>query len=191
MRGAARLAAAVAILTLAAVSGVRRRAGPALPLNQPAPALRLPGLDGSMTDLAAFRGRVVVLNFWASWCPPCVHEMPSLEGLHRALGAEGLVVVGVSVDEDEEAVRRFVKEQGITFPILKDPDGHHAEAAYRTLDFPTTFVIDRDGILRRRYVGPTQWDTPAALDHFRQLTKGLSKDDWASEKATIDAWLQP
>jgi len=172
VRGAAKLAAGLAILTLVAVSGVRWRAGPAPPLSSPAPALRLPGLDGSTTDLAAFRGRVVVLNFWASWCPPCVHEMPSLEGLHRTLGPEGLVVVGVSVDEDEQALRSFVEEQGITFPILLDPGGRHAATAYGTLDFPTTFVIDRDGILKRRYVGPTQWDTPAALDHFRKLTEG-------------------
>jgi peroxiredoxin len=162
----------VAILTLVAVSSVRRGAGPGLPLDSPAPALCLPGLDGSTTDLAAFRGSVVVLNFWASWCPPCVHEMPSLEGLHRALGSEGLVVIGVSVDEDERALRSFVEEQGITFPILRDPGGRKADTAYRALEFPTTFVIDRDGILRSRYVGPTQWDDPAALDHFRNLTEG-------------------
>jgi peroxiredoxin len=172
----AKLAAGLAILTLVAISGVRWRARSALPLDSPAPALRLPDLAGSTTDLARFRGRLVVLNFWASWCAPCVHEMPSLEGLHRALGPEGLVVVGVSVDDDEGALRRFVEEQGITFPVLWDPGGRQAAAVFGTLAFPTTFVIDRDGILRRRYVGPTQWDAPSALEYFRKLMEGAMQE---------------
>ena len=132
-----------------------------------APPLRLPALAGGELDLASLRGRLVVLNFWATWCPPCVQEMPSLERLHRTLGKEGLSVVSVSVDEDEEALRRFVKEHGVSFPVLRDPGGR-AAAAYRTTGYPETFEIDAEGVVREHYVGPAEWSTPEALEHFRK-----------------------
>ncbi len=133
-----------------------------------APLFRLPALGGGELDLATLRGRVVVVNFWATWCPPCVTEMPSLEGLHRALGKEGLAVVGISVDEDETALRRFVEQHGLTFSILRDPGGRMAAAAYRTTGWPETFELDAQGVLREHYVGPAQWDTPEKLEHFRK-----------------------
>ena len=168
MKGALiRAAGLAAVVGLSLFASYHRDPGPGLALNRPAPSLRLPALEGGTIELSAFRGHVVVLNFWASWCPPCVEEMPSLEGLHRALAPEGLVVLGVSVDESERELRRFVERHGLTFPVLRDPSGVFAAERYLTEDFPTTFVIDQEGMLRARYIGPARWDAPGALEHFR------------------------
>jgi cytochrome c biogenesis protein CcmG, thiol:disulfide interchange protein DsbE len=113
----------------------------------------------------------VVVNFWATWCPPCVEEMPSLETLHRTLGPEGLVVIGVSVDEDEAALRAFVQKIGVTFPTLRDPGGRGPAAAYKTTGYPETYVLDPKGVLIESYIGPAEWATPAAIDHFRELVR--------------------
>jgi thiol-disulfide isomerase/thioredoxin len=135
-----------------------------------APDFELAASSGDeKVTLSQFRGQVVLLNFWATWCPPCVAEMPSLERLHRALGPEGLVVVTVSADEDEEELREFVGRYGLSLPVLLDPGGLTAAAAYRTTGYPETFVLDRQGRLLRHYVGPAEWDTPEALAHFRGL----------------------
>ncbi len=143
--------------------------GNALKKGTPAPPFHLPVLGGGELDLGRLRGRIVVVNFWATWCPPCVAEMPSLERLHRALGKEGLAVVGISVDEDETALRRFVETSGLTFPILRDPGGRVAASAYRIGGYPETFELDAEGVLREHYVGPAEWATPEALEHFRKL----------------------
>jgi len=145
------------------------RKGYGLKKGDAAPPLRLPALDGGTVDVASFRGKVVVVNFWATWCPPCVEEMPSLEKLHRALGPEGLVVIGVSVDEDEGTLRSFVQNMGVTFPTLRDPGGRGPTAAYRTTGFPETFVLDPQGVLLDKYIGPAEWATPEAIDHLREL----------------------
>jgi peroxiredoxin len=97
--------------------------------------------------------------------------MPSLERLHRALAGEGLVVLGISVDEDEAALRRFVSEHGVSFPVLRDPGGRVAAGLYHATGYPETFVIDRAGLVSSQYVGPAEWSTPEALDHFRGLLK--------------------
>jgi peroxiredoxin len=141
--------------------------GYALKKGTPAPPFRLSVLGGGELDLGSLRGRIVVVNFWATWCPPCVAEMPSLERLYRTLGKEGLAVVGISVDEDEAVLRSFVETHGLTFPILRDPGGRVAAAAYRVTGYPMTFELDAEGVLREIYVGPAEWATPEALEHFR------------------------
>jgi peroxiredoxin len=132
------------------------------------PGFRLLSLAGGTTDLGSLRGRVVLVNFWATWCPPCVEEMPSLERLHRTLGPEGLVVVGISEDAEEKAARDFVQRLGLTFPILRDT-GAQTAAAYRAAGYPETFLIGGDGRLLRTFLGPADWDTPQALGYFRAL----------------------
>ncbi len=113
----------------------------------------------------------MVINFWATWCPPCVAEMPALDRLHRALSRDGLVVLGVSVDEDEAVLTSFIEKGGLTLKVLRDPGGAVAQGAYRTTGYPETFVVDAKGVIVETYVGPADWDTPDALDHFRRLLK--------------------
>jgi peroxiredoxin len=173
VKDAVKIAAVVAVAAAAAWGFVslEARKGYGLKQGDAAPPLRLPTLDGAVVDLASFRGKVVVVNFWATWCPPCVEEMPSLEKLHRALGPEGLVVLGVSVDEDEAALRAFAQKVGVTFPTLRDPGGRGPTAAYRTTGYPETFVVDPQGVLLDKYIGPAEWATPEAIDHFRELLR--------------------
>jgi len=170
VREVVKLGAVIAIVAGAAFGFVSLQEGKGYGLKEGAlaPALNLRTLAGGSTDLGSLRGRLVVVNFWATWCPPCVAEMPSLERAHRALGAEGLVVLGVSVDEDEGAVREFVARQGVSFPILRDPGGR-AAAAYRTTGYPETFLVGPEGTVRKIFVGPAEWDTPEALAYFRAL----------------------
>jgi len=157
------LAASFAFVFLQQKKGYGLREGDA------APPLRLSALQGGEVDRESYRGRVVVVNFWATWCPPCVEEMPSLERLHRALAGEGLVVLGVSVDEDGAALERFVARAGVTFPVLRDPGGRGPTAAWRTTGYPETFVLDGTGRIVSKIVGPSRWDTPEAIAWFRGL----------------------
>jgi len=174
MRSALRTAATVVVVVGLAFAYVRlaENKGYALKKGSVAPAFRLPALAGGEVDLGSLRGRVVVLNFWATWCPPCVAEMPSLERLHRALGPEGLAVVTVSTDVDEAELARFVSEHGLTLPVLRDPGGRVAAGAYRTTGYPETFTLDRGGVVLEHVIGPAEWDTPEALARFRALLSG-------------------
>jgi cytochrome c biogenesis protein CcmG/thiol:disulfide interchange protein DsbE len=175
MRNALRTAGIVAVVVAAAFAYVHlaENKGYALKAGTEAPGFRLPSLAGGEVDLASQRGKVVVLNFWATWCPPCVAEMPSLERLHRALTSEGLSVVTVSTDEDEAALRRFVAERSLTLPVLKDPGGRLAAGQYRTTGYPETFVLDRNGRVLQHVVGPAEWDSAERLAYFRGVLEGV------------------
>jgi peroxiredoxin len=161
---------------------VQQRTGYGLETGKPVPDFTLPALAGGTSGLASLRGHVVLLNFWATWCPPCVGEMPSLDRLGRALGAEGLVVVGISVDADEAALKEFVARHALGFRILRDT-GAHTAAAYRVTGYPQTFVIARDGTLLKTFLGPAEWDTPEATAYFR----GLLARDRATDASTSPA----
>jgi peroxiredoxin len=159
----------VALVVAAAFAYVHlaERKGHALQPGSEAPGFRLAALSGGELDLASQRGKIVVLNFWATWCPPCVAEMPSLERLHRVLSPEGLSVVTVSTDEDEAELQRFVSERALTLPVLRDPGGRVAAGEYRTTGYPETFVLDREGRLLEHVVGPAEWDSPEKLAGLR------------------------
>jgi cytochrome c biogenesis protein CcmG/thiol:disulfide interchange protein DsbE len=176
MRQALRTAAIVAVVVAVAFGYLQLAGhkGYALQSGTAAPGFRLPSLAGGDTELASLHGKIVVLNFWATWCPPCVSEMPSLERLHRTLGPEGLAVLAVSTDEDLADLRRFVGEQALTLPVLRDPGGRVAADDYHTTGYPETFVIDRSGVLLQHTVGPAEWDTPQALAYFRGLLGSAS-----------------
>ena len=171
MTNALRTAAIVAAVVAVAFGYVHLAGdkGYALQAGSEAPGFHLPSLAGGQVDLVSQRGKVVVLNFWATWCPPCVSEMPSLERLHRALAPEGLSVITVSTDEDEGELRRFVSEHALTLPVLQDPGGRVASGEYHTTGYPETFVLDRDGRLLQHVVGPAEWDSPERLAGFRRL----------------------
>jgi cytochrome c biogenesis protein CcmG, thiol:disulfide interchange protein DsbE len=176
MRNTLRTAGIVAAVVAAAFAYVHlaENKGYALKAGSEAPGFRLPSLAGGEVDLASQRGKVVVLNFWATWCPPCVAEMPSLERLHRSLSAEGVAVVTVSTDEDEAELRRFVAQRSLTLPVLKDPGGRVAAGQYRTTGYPETFVLDRKGRVLQHVVGPAEWDSAERLAYLRRALEGVA-----------------
>jgi thiol-disulfide isomerase/thioredoxin len=139
--------------------------------GEAAPELGFTDLAGNEVKLTSTRGRVVVMNFWATWCAPCLTELPSLDRLHRALSPEGLVVLAVSVDERSVDVAAFVRARGLSLPVLRDPGGAEAARGLAVQAYPTTFVVDAAGRLQARYLGVAEWDLPEALDHFRGLLK--------------------
>lgn len=107
----------------------------------------LPGLQGGMTQLAELRGKVVLLDFWATWCEPCTKELPELEKLHRELAAQGVVVVGVSLDKERKNALELSTTLKLTFKLLHDPEGKVAEL-YDPPKMPSSYIIDRDGVVR-------------------------------------------
>ncbi len=133
-------------------------------------AMRLPAGDSVRLD--EYRGEVLLVNIWATWCLPCEREMPSMQRLHEALGPEGLRILAVSVDNAEpDKVWSWVQERQLTFEILHDPSGR-IERAYQTTGVPESFVIDRDGVIVKKVIGATEWDHPAQQALFRRLLEG-------------------
>lgn len=122
-------------------------------------------LDGKPAHLSDLKGKVVVLNFWATWCPPCVEETPALNGLQQRIASRGGVVLGVSVDEDEAAYQKFLKDYGIAFLTYRDPSKKSAQD-YGTIMYPETYIIDRHGKIARKVIGPQQWDSAEMLSYF-------------------------
>jgi peroxiredoxin len=118
-------------------------------------------LDARQLSLTEVRGKVVVVNFFASWCPECRPEMPVLERLHREFASRGLVIIGINAREDKEAVGRYATELGLTFPLVLDPGGKHNDL-YGVIGIPTTFVVGRDGRAVAFAVGPRDWGGPPA-----------------------------
>jgi peroxiredoxin len=119
-------------------------------------------------SLDELRGKVVVLNFWATWCPPCIDEMPSLVQMQRKLKGNGVEVLAVSVDADQGAYRDFLKVHNVDLLTVRDPD-QKSNNLYGTFKFPETYIIDRQGVLRRKFVGPIDWGTPEILDYLGKL----------------------
>jgi peroxiredoxin len=115
-----------------------------------------PTIEARQVSMAELRGKVLIVNFWASWCLECRPEMPALERLHREFAPRGLAVVGINAREDREAVRRYAKDLNLTFPLVLDPDGK-INGAYGVVGLPTTFVIGRDGRAVALAIGPREW----------------------------------
>jgi peroxiredoxin len=134
-----------------------------------APDFRLPRLDGEgEVALAELRGRVVLVNFWATWCKPCEDEMPAMERLYRRLQGSGFEVLAISVDEDADQVRRFRERLGLSFPILWDPE-REVSGTYQTFRYPESLLVGPDGVVVERYVGEKEWDAEAYVDRIRRL----------------------
>lgn len=119
-------------------------------------------------SLDQFRGQIVVLNFWATWCPPCLEELPSLMTMQDRMRGRGVVVVGVSIDVDQDAYHRFLKQQGINFLTVRDPQQKVA-GLYGTTGWPETYIIDRQGVLRRKFVGAVDWNEPEVVQFLSRL----------------------
>lgn len=125
-------------------------------------------LDGKPATLSTLRGKIVVLNFWASWCPPCLEETPSLNRLQSKIAPLGGVVLGVSVDDDPAAYEKFLREQHVVFPTFRDTS-KSINVRYGTTVFPETYIIGRDGLMLRKIIGPQDWDSDELLGYLRSL----------------------
>lgn len=136
---------------------------------QPAPDFSLSDLHGRQVRLTDLKGQVVLVNFWASWCPPCRQEMPSMEELYRQLHGEGVELLAINVEENAAvAAAAFLQQHPHSFPVLLDPQAD-AQKAYNVSRFPETFIVDRDGQIVERVVGAIDWADPRVIDFLRQL----------------------
>ena len=169
-----KIAAAVILLGVVIAAVVlfagRQGGGPKLVrVGDAAPDFRLQTLDGRSVSLAELKGKVVMVHFWATWCPPCVEEIPSLDRLSRSLAGQDVAVLAVSVDEGgAAAVSAFLERQGLTLPVLLNPDRSVA-TSYGTLKFPETYLLDRGGVVRYKIIGAANWDSPDAVKTIREL----------------------
>jgi peroxiredoxin len=152
------------LLPLTFTPGCNRGAHPTQ-MNKPAPDFTV--ADGTTTiHLASYRGQVVVLNFWATWCPPCVSEMPGLIALHH--DRPDLAILAVSIDEDPDAYTSFLVRRHVDFTTVRDP-GQTAAKLYHTEGWPETYIIDRQGVIRRKIVGDPDWWNPELRTFLRSL----------------------
>ena len=149
------------LFVLAACNGGRpARIGEAAPNFTVTDSQRTVSLD-------QFRGKPVVLNFWASWCAPCVEEMPSLVQLQKIMG-DKVTIVAVSEDADDKAYRQFVQDHNIDLLTVRDPK-ESTNVLYGTFKFPETYIIDKDGVIRRKFIGATDWTNPEIVDYLNKL----------------------
>jgi peroxiredoxin len=134
-----------------------------------APDFTFPGIDGKMVKLSDHRGKIVLVNIWATWCPSCVDEMPSMEKLYQKLQGEKFEILAVSIDSlGATAVEPFMKKYHLTFPALIDSAGA-IRMGYRTTGVPESFIIDKNGILVKKIIGPINWAQPEVLRFFHDL----------------------
>ena len=136
-------------------------------IGSTAPDFTVQDSDRKVT-LSEYRGQVVVLNFWATWCPPCVQEMPSLIQMQQRMREKGVVVVAVSIDVDEAAYHRFLKTYQVNLLTVRDPD-QKSPSLYGTHGWPETHIIDRTGMIRRKFIGPVEWNSPEIADFLSKL----------------------
>ena len=142
-----------------------------LETGRPAPNFTLPGLDGKMVSLSNYQGHVVLVNIWATWCPPCVDEMPSMERLYQELKDENFEIVAISIDAmGAEAVAPFMEKNKLSFAALLDPEGT-IKSVYQTTGVPESFIVNKKGILVEKIIGPRNWADPAAVRYLRDLIR--------------------
>lgn len=134
----------------------------------PAPDFDLRGEDGERYRLSDYRGKLVILNFWATWCPPCRYEMPSLERLWQQVRDRDIVVLAVNVGEDADTIFEFTGHYPMSFPLPMDREGK-VIGAYPVRGLPTTYIISPDGRVIRRAVGSREWDDPGLMQELLDL----------------------
>jgi cytochrome c biogenesis protein CcmG/thiol:disulfide interchange protein DsbE len=160
---------AILILSVAAwalaAGGCSRRAAP----GRRAPDFRIRLLSGGEATLASYRGRVLVLNFWASWCPPCVEETPALNALSKVFPPSRVAILGISIDEDPVAYRTFLSRYGITYPTGRDPS-QAIMHRYGTVQIPETYVIGPNGRVARKLVSVANFTSPTMIAYLRALS---------------------
>jgi cytochrome c biogenesis protein CcmG/thiol:disulfide interchange protein DsbE len=159
-----RIRASVFLLALLVAAGCDRGDHPRL-IGKPAPDFTISD-GGRSLQLSSYRGKVVLLNFWATWCAPCIEEIPSLNQLQRQMPQ--LVILGVDVDENDAAYRQFLTRHEVDFLTIRDPQ-RHSNALFGTFVFPDTYAIDRSGQIRRKFVNSQDWTSPEILEYLSRL----------------------
>lgn len=135
----------------------------------PAPDFTLPDLNGIEHTLSKYKGKVVFLNIWATWCQPCKDEMPSMEKLHQRFKDKDFIMLAVSIDKDgKKSVEPFMKEYNLTFTALLDPEGITSKM-YKTTGVPETFIVDKDGTVIHKVIGPRDWGKEALFEIFENI----------------------
>jgi thiol-disulfide isomerase/thioredoxin len=176
-----------AVVVVAIVLVLRSDVGsPPVVRGANAPSFELPRLEATeltaaMDDtedvkftLSSLSGRVVLLNFWATWCEPCEREMPAMERLYQALSGEEFELIAVAIDDKESDVRAFQARYQLSFPILLDLD-QAVYGAYQTMGVPESLLVDREGRIVERYVGPREWDSAEYVERIRELIGGAGR----------------
>ena len=167
--------AAWAIVVICALAGCSESKPPdRLVTGQAFPVLSLQGIDGKQIPLTAFRGKLVVLNVWATWCPPCRKELPSLQRLSTSLDDKRFVIVGLSLDQDNVAVREYLHDRGVTYVNFLDRNLDIAKNVLGMKAYPDTFFIGPDGTLLGRVVGAIEWDDSRMLQALEAAYRGDS-----------------
>jgi peroxiredoxin len=141
-----------------------------MPTNIPAPDFTLQDIDGNTHRLSDYRGKVVVINFWATWCPPCREEMPAMQRAWEIIQKEDMVMLGINLGEDEDTIFAFTANYPVEFPLLMDEDSS-ATREWPVAGLPTTYIVDPDGNVAFRAVGGRAWDAPEILDRLRALQR--------------------
>ena len=162
------------ILLLASASASSQQPGHGLTLltnPKPAPDFTLTDLDGEPHSLSDYRGQVVIINFWATWCPPCRAEMPSMQRAWETIQPEGMAMLGINVGEDEDTIFAFTANYPVAFPLLMDEDSA-AVAHWPVRGLPTTFIINPAGQVAYRAIGGREWDDADILAQLRALQNG-------------------
>ena len=132
---------------------------PVATVGNPAPDFDTVDLKGDVWSLSKLKGQVVFLNFWATWCPPCREEMPSMQRLYSKLPKDNFKMLALFNNDKPKLVKSFVSKLGLTFPILSD-EYNFAGPKYGLTGVPETFIIDKQGIIREKFIGPAEWDSP-------------------------------
>jgi cytochrome c biogenesis protein CcmG/thiol:disulfide interchange protein DsbE len=163
---------AVLLLSLGTCAYMMRNELFPVEVGSRAPSFRARTVDGTsqVRTLDDYKGKVVVLNVWATWCRPCIVEMPSFERLHRQVADTNLKIVAISIDDvvGADSVRNFARNLGVTFEILLDST-HAIDREYQITGYPETFVIARDGTIRKKWIGPADWSSPSTVALVRDL----------------------
>lgn len=135
-----------------------------------APDFKIVGDDGKTYTRSDFGGKLLVLNFWASWCAPCVQEVPSLEAFQHVLGSEGVVVLGVSIDTSQKRYEQFLRRFRVDFPTARDPEAN-ISSNYGTFQIPETYLIDSTGKVREKIISNQNWVDPQFLDRVKMMLR--------------------
>ena len=144
---------------------------PVASVGKPAPDFDTVDLEGKVWSLSKLKGKVVFVNFWATWCAPCREEMPAMQRLYAKLPKDKFEMIALFNNDKKTAVRKFVSQLGLTFPILSD-EFNFAGPKYGLTGLPETFIVDKQGMIREKFIGPAEWDTP---ENIQMLTKYINE----------------